>query len=85
MYACIMAKKCCICGENNAHLHHCEGSRIGAGNDRNKVHHLGREAMMLCEKHHAECHQDEYGFIERYHLQKVTLDEALCKRLKLKK
>ena len=43
IYACIMARKCAVCGRNEAHIHHCEGSRIGKGNDRNKVHQLGRE------------------------------------------
>lgn len=84
IYACLMNKKCCICGKP-AHIHHCEGSRIGAGNDREKVHHLGREVLPLCGVHHDECHHDEAGFIEKYHLQKIKLDEALCKKLKLKK
>jgi hypothetical protein len=84
IYACLMNRKCCICGKP-AHIHHCEGSRIGAGNDRDKVHHLGREVLPLCGVHHDECHHDEAGFIEKYHLQKIKLDEALCKKLKLKK
>jgi hypothetical protein len=85
IYACIMARKCAVCGRNEAHIHHCEGSRIGKGNDREKVHQLGREILPLCAAHHAECHQDEIGFIERYHLQKVKADETICKRLKWKK
>lgn len=85
IYACLMACRCCVCGKNEAHVHHCEGSRIGAGNDREKVHHLGREVLPLCAVHHTEIHQNEVDFIARYHLQKVKLDEALCKRLKLKK
>jgi hypothetical protein len=84
IYACLANRKCCICGKE-AHIHHCEGSRIGAGNDRDKVHHLGREVLPLCGVHHDECHHDEAGFIEKYHLQKIKLDEALCKKLKLKK
>jgi hypothetical protein len=85
VYACIMARKCAVCGKNEAHIHHCEGSRIGAGNDRNKVHQLGREILPLCAVHHAECHDDELGFIDRYHLQKVKADETICRRLKWKK
>lgn len=84
IYSCTAYKRCCICGKP-AHIHHCEGSRIGAGNDRDKVHHLGREVLPLCGVHHDECHHDEAGFIEKYHLQKIKLDEALCKKLKLKK
>lgn len=84
MYACTYHRKCAVCGKV-ADIHHCEGSRIGAGVDRTKVHQLGREVLPLCRVHHTECHSDEAGFIKKYHLQKVKLDEALCKRLKFKK
>ena len=84
MYACTMHRKCAVCGRA-ADIHHCEGSRIGAGVDRTKVHQLGREVLPLCRVHHTECHSDEAGFIKKYHLQKVKLDEPLCKRLKLRR
>lgn len=84
MYACTMHRKCAVCGRP-ADIHHCEGSRIGAGVDRTKVHQLGREVLPLCRVHHTECHSDEAGFIKKYHLQKVKLDEQLCKRLKLRR
>ena len=84
MYACTMHRKCAVCGKA-ADIHHCEGSRIGAGVDRTKVHQLGRDVLPLCRVHHTECHSDETGFIKKYHLQKVKIDEALCKRLKFKK
>lgn len=84
MYACTYHRKCAVCGKA-ADIHHCEGSRIGAGVDRTKVHQLGREVLPLCRVHHTECHSDEAGFIKKYHLQKAKLDEALCKRLKFKK
>lgn len=85
VYACIVNRKCAVCGRP-ADIHHCEGSRIGMGNDREEVHHLGREVLPLCRVHHDEAHQNsEAAFIEKYHLQKVRLDEALCKKLKLKK
>jgi hypothetical protein len=84
IYACAMARKCCVCGKP-ADIHHAEGSRIGMGNVREQVHHLGREFLPLCRAHHDECHHDEAGFIAKYHLQKIKLDEPLCKRLGLKK
>lgn len=85
IYACAANRKCCVCGKP-ADIHHCEGSRIGIGNDREEVHHLGREVLPLCRVHHDEAHQgSEAEFIEKYHLQPVKLDEALCKKLKLKK
>lgn len=85
MYACTMHRKCAVCGKA-ADIHHCEGSRIGAGADRTKVHQLGREVLPLCRVHHTELHaMPESEFIAKYHLQKVKLDEQLCKRLRFKK
>lgn len=85
MYACTMHRKCSVCGKA-ADIHHCEGSRIGAGVDREKVHQLGREVLPLCRVHHTELHtMPESEFMKKYHLQKVRLDEALCKRLKLRR
>ena len=85
MYACTMHRKCAVCGKA-ADIHHCEGSRIGAGVDRTKVHQLGREVLPLCRVHHTELHAvPESEFMKKYHLQKVRLDEALCKRLKLRR
>ena len=85
MYACTMHRKCAVCGKA-ADIHHCEGSRIGAGVDRTKVHQLGREVLPLCRVHHTECHKiPESEFVKKYHLQKVRIDEALCKRLKFRK
>lgn len=85
MYACTMHRKCAVCGRP-ADIHHCEGSRIGAGVDRTKVHQLGREVLPLCRVHHTELHaMPESEFVKKYHLQVVKLDEALCKRLKFKK
>lgn len=85
MYACTMHRKCAVCGKA-ADIHHCEGSRIGAGVDRTKVHQLGREVLPLCRVHHTELHaMPESEFIAKYHLEKIKLDEALCKRLKFKR
>lgn len=85
MYACTMHRKCAVCGKA-ADIHHCEGSRIGAGVDRTKVHQLGREVLPLCRVHHTELHAvPESEFLKKYHLQAVKIDEALCKRLKLRR
>nr|DAH59413.1 MAG TPA: Putative HNHc nuclease [Caudoviricetes sp.] len=85
MYACAMHRKCAVCGKP-ADIHHCEGSRIGAGVDRAKVHQIGREVLPLCRAHHTECHtMPEGDFVAKYHLQVVKLDEPLCKRLKFRK
>jgi hypothetical protein len=84
IYACLVSKKCCVCGQA-ADLHHVEGSRIGQGNDRNDVHHLGRECLPLCREHHTICHNDEKAFISKYHLEPVKIDEKICRVYRLKK
>jgi hypothetical protein len=83
VYSSILHRKCCVCGKK-ADIHHVGFDRIGMGNDRNKIHHVGREVIPLCRMHHDECHHDEKGFIAKYHLQTIKLDESLCKKLKLK-
>jgi hypothetical protein len=84
VYACLVNKKCCVCGQA-ADLHHVEGSRIGQGNDRNEVHHLGRECLPLCRVHHGEAHQGEADFISKYHLEPIKIDEKICRVYRLKK
>lgn len=85
VYACLVHKKCAVCGRR-ADLHHAEGSHVGSGFNREEVHHLGREALPLCREHHTECHSmPEAEFLEKYHLEPVKLDERLCKIYKLKK
>lgn len=84
IYACTLNRKCCVCGKP-ADIHHITGSKIGAGSDRQEVHHLGREVLPLCRIHHTECHNNEVDFMNKHHLQAVKLDETLCKKLKLKK
>lgn len=55
VYACLMNKRCCVCGKHGE-LHHLEGSRVGMGSDRTEVPHIGREAICLCREHHTIVH-----------------------------
>jgi hypothetical protein len=82
VYACTLNRKCAICGQA-ADLHHID--RIGQGNDRNEVHHLGRECLPLCREHHTICHNDEKAFISKYHLEPIKIDEKICRVYRLKK
>ena len=82
VYQCLINKKCCVCGLP-AQLHHCD--RIGMGNNRDKVEHIGREALPLCGEHHIEIHNaPEAEFYERYHLRPVKIDKDIAKVYKLK-
>jgi hypothetical protein len=83
VYACLANKKCCICGKH-ADLHHVD--TVGSGNNRNKIHHLGRLALPLCREHHTESHTaGQQSFMAKYHLEPIALDEKLCKIYGLKK
>lgn len=83
LYSCLANRKCAICNAK-AEIHHCEGSRVGMGFDRNKIDNIGRRAIALCRKHHAQSHNCAEGeFLERFHIYGIALDEYLCKKLKL--
>lgn len=82
LYSCIANRRCCVCNEK-AEIHHCEGSRVGMGFNRNKISNLGRTAIALCRKHHAQAHNSEKEFFEKYHVYGVKLDEYLIKRVNL--
>ena len=54
VYACLIHKKCIICGQR-CDLHHVD--RVGMGNNRNKIDHIGRQCLPLCRVHHQEVDQ----------------------------
>lgn len=81
MYSCAKHKRCAVCGRK-AELHHVDA--VGMGNDRTRIDHLGRLALPLCRKHHAELHDTGDGaFMSLYHLEPVVIDEELAKKYKL--
>ena len=82
VYACLIHKKCVLCGEK-AELHHVDS--VGSGRNRKEIVHVGMEAMPLCRKHHNEAHQiGKVTFAEKYHIHGVKIDPYLAKVLKLK-
>jgi len=82
-YACLVNKKCCICGQR-ADLHHVD--RIGMGNDRTDIVHEGMKALPLCRTHHTEAHtMPDDEFLKKYHLTDgIEIDKTICKIYKLK-
>lgn len=85
IYSSLINKKCCICGKQ-ADLHHCEGSMIGMGGNREEVIHEGLEVLPLCREHHNEYHNiGHVEFAKRYHIEKgIIMDKTLCKIYGLK-
>lgn len=84
VYACLINKKCCVCGKR-AELHHVD--RVGIGRGREEIIHEGMEALPLCQEHHTECHIiGQQTFNGRYHLERgIELDKTLCKIYGLKR
>lgn len=83
LYACLNAKKCCICGKPTD-LHHVD--HVGAGRDRVDMVHEGLKVQPLCRIHHTEVHQiGQITFDKKHHLcGGIALDKHLCKLYNLK-
>lgn len=82
VYSCLMHKKCAVCGKK-AELHHVD--RVGMGNNRNEIMHLGRLCLPLCREHHIEIdHLGDVRFCERYHIEPVEIDDKIAKLYRLR-
>ena len=84
VYACLLNKKCCVCGRH-ADLHHSD--HVGMGRDRDDIIHEGMMALPLCREHHTECHTiGQKTFEDKHHLiHGIELDKTLCRIYKLKR
>lgn len=82
MYACLINKKCAVCGRK-AELHHYD--RVGMGNNRNEINHIGMRAMAVCREHHREIDTiGQKAFDEKYHLEPVAIDEQIARKYRLR-
>lgn len=83
VYACLAAKKCCVCGKR-ADLHHVD--RIGMGRNRDDVIHIGLKVLPLCREHHGEAHgMSDADFMAKYHLcDGIEADKTICRIYGLK-
>ena len=82
-YKCLEKRICTICGKKSD-KHHALGSKVGMGNNRNKIDNVGREFLPLCRKHHSMIEAgSELKFYEKYHLKPIRLNENQVKELKL--
>lgn len=81
LYLCLENRRCAICNRP-AEVHHVD--RIGMGMDREKVVHVGLNAIALCRAHHEEAHRREKALFAEYHIYGIKLDKHLCKILNLR-
>lgn len=81
VYSCLVNKKCCICGKP-ADLHHVQS--VGSQGYRDKINHIGLEALPLCREHHIESHtKGQIEFMKQYHLEPIKIDAKIAKIYKL--
>ena len=84
LYSCLVNRRCSITGKSGAHVHHCTQSRVGMGNNRNKVNHVGRYAIALSLEYHNMIHNmGEKDFFKKYKVYGIKLDDYLVKKLNL--
>lgn len=83
MYACVMSRRCCITGKQNAQIHHVD--RIGMGRNRNEICQVGMRVVPLSADLHTMIHftGGEWEFYEKYHITPIALTEKMCEYLKL--
>ena len=82
VYACLMHKKCAVCGASHVDLHHTQA--VGAGRDRDEIFQIGMPVLPLCREHHMESHNiGQKSFMEKYHLQAIELTKEIGKVYKL--
>lgn len=82
VYSCLIHKRCAVCGKK-AELHHVD--RVGMGNNRNEIQHVGRRCLPLCREHHMEVDQiGDVRLCEQYHLTPVAIDARIAKSYRLR-
>lgn len=83
IYACLMNKKCCVCGRP-AQLHHVQ--RVGMGRNRDDIYQIDMLVLPLCGEHHTECHtMVQKKFNSKYHIEPIKLTKEIGKKYRLSK
>lgn len=84
VYSAAIHKRCIVCGRK-ATLHHVD--RVGMGNDRREICHIGMRALPLCwgvDGHHNEAHRiGDAALMDKYHLEPIIIDEKIAKIYRL--
>jgi hypothetical protein len=82
-YACLMNKKCAVCGRKTE-LHHVD--HVSMGYNRKEINHIGMRCLPLCREHHMEAHNiGQTAFDAKYHLEPIPIDEQIARKYGLKR
>ena len=81
-YACLMNKKCAVCGRKTE-LHHYD--HVSMGYNRREINHIGMRCLPLCREHHMEAHNiGQTAFDAKYHLEPIAIDEKIAQKYRLR-
>lgn len=81
---CLETRTCVITGRKGAEIHHCTGSRIGMGRNRNTIEHRNLYIIPLIREWHDKVHQEgEREIFKKYHIYGIKADEELLRTLNL--
>jgi hypothetical protein len=81
-YACLMNKKCAVCGRKTE-LHHVD--HVSMGYNRKEINHIGMRCLPLCREHHMEAHNiGQIAFDAKYHLEPIAIDEKIAQKYRLR-
>ena len=81
-YACLMNKKCAVCGRKTE-LHHVD--HVSMGYNRREINHIGMRCLPLCREHHMEAHNiGQTAFDAKYHLEPIAIDEKIAQKYRLR-
>lgn len=84
VYACLIHKKCAVCGRENADLHHYNA--IGMGGDRTSIYQIGMLVVPLCREHHTMAHNKGKAWLTQdMHLMPIALTKEIGKKYGLTK
>ena len=82
-YQCFKNRICVVCGKK-ADRHHTLGSKVGMGNNRNKIDNVGRKFIPLCRIHHSMIESgSEIEFCKKHHIKAIKLNKEQVEEFKL--
>lgn len=84
LWGCIKYRRCSITGRSGADIHHCTGSRVGMGRDRQSIDHSNLELIALSRDWHNRVHSEgEYEIFKDYKIYGIKVDRETLKELGL--
>jgi len=82
LYACLINKKCSLCGREGAQLHHFDA--IGMGRNRTEICHIGMTGISLCPEHHSIVEQQGKSYLTDRKLYGIKIDDKIVKTYRLR-